>query len=481
MTQRLLIFFANLRLTLVLILSIAGLSAIGTFVPQGEDAAKLAEKWDPQLVEWLHRLSITDAYHSWWFLLALTLLVMNLIACTILRLPRVWTMSRESGGEAHVDPELPATALNAHWKVSQGLLPALDSARRALAKDFPELKQIDGPSVRMLVGERHRLSLWGAWVVHAGLMLLFAAGFLRIIFGYSLYMVIKEGERAVVPQEKVVWELSLERSDVLGLQLPLPRAYHRERGHNDFQLGLDAFDVQYHPNSSAPKLFRSDVKILDMDNKVRRGASILVNQPLSEGDVMLYQASWGYDGLNSASLDVRLPGDPDLYQVTAPYKKRIKLLNTAWELEVTDFYPDAAMASPGKLEQASSQLNNPAIRIKFYERGKERAHFWIVYAFPAIQMSKVKGLEAVGRSVDPIPFTVLQVGHDPGVPLALAGSLIVILGVFSSFYLFYRKVWVRITPQADGAALVQVAGFSKRNKLAFKRDFQALCAAMQKE
>ncbi len=481
MRKSLLIFFANLRLTLVLILTIAGLSAIGTFVPQGDDAAKLAEKWDPDLVHVLEQLGVTNAYHSWWFLLVLALLAVNLIACTILRLPRVWKLSQESEGDAHVDPELPATAFNERWECAEGVLPALDVARKMLAKDYPNLRQVDGPRSRMLVGEKHRLSLWGAWVVHAGLMCLFAAGFLRIVYGYSLYMVIKEGERAVVPKERVIWGWSVDRVSAFGMSVPLPRVYHRMRTHNDFQVGLDTFDLQYYPNSSAPKLFRSDVKILDMDNKIQRGASILVNQPLSQGDVMLYQASWGYEGLHGARLDVKLPGDRDRYEVTAPFKKKIKLLKTAWELEITDFYPDATMVGPGKLEQASSQLNNPAIRLKFFERGKERAHFWIVYAFPQIQMSKVAGLEAVGRTVDPVPFTVLQVGHDPGVPLALAGALIVILGVFSSFYLFYRKIWVRITSLDNGRSLIQVAGFSKRNKMAFKRAFGNICRAMRKE
>ena len=258
----------------------------------------------------------------------------------------------------------------------------------------------------------------------------------------------------------------------------VPRFYAREESKHDFQVYLDHFEVQYYKETGAPSLFRSDVTLLK-GGRSERAASILVNEPLSVEDLMLYQASWGYEGLNSARFKVTLPGEKDPFEVVAPYRKRFKMLDSGWELEVTDFYPDADMVAPGKLENKSAELRNPAVHVKFFQKGKERAHTWFVYAFPEIQMSKVPGLSLKGLSVDPVPFTVLQANHDPGVPFALAGALIILLGVGSSFYLFYRKIWVLVRPGPNGGSQLLMAGLAKRNKVLFKRTFNSFVQRLQ--
>jgi cytochrome c biogenesis protein ResB len=178
-------------------------------------------------------------------------------------------------------------------------------------------------------------------------------------------------------------------------------------------------------------------------------------------------------------LDVHLPGIKDTFQVTAPHKKRFALLDTGWELEVVDFYPEADMGKPGQIVQTGVQLNNPAIRMKFYHHGVQKAFFWFVFAYPGIQMSKVPGLTVLGKTLDPIAFTVLQANHDPGVDLAFGGALVLLLGVFASFYMFYRKFWVLVSPRQGGGTSVKVVGVSKRNKLSFKRIFETLTQELE--
>jgi cytochrome c biogenesis protein len=189
-------------------------------------------------------------------------------------------------------------------------------------------------------------------------------------------------------------------------------------------------------------------------------------------------SSWGYDGLYSAAFELKLPGIKDALDVRAPFNQKLKLLDSGWEAQVTDFYPDAGMAGPGKLVNQSSELKNPAIRVQLWQGGKERAHTWFVYAAPDIQMAKVPGLKLTGKTVDPIPFSVLQANVDPGVPFALLGSLLVILGVFSAFYLFYRKAWVAVEPGPKGGSRIVLAGFVRRNKAGFRRVFERLAGGL---
>jgi cytochrome c biogenesis protein len=482
MTDRIFRFFATFKLMFALVIFAGLFSAVGTFVPQGPDnAPQVIKQYGQAAYDRLHAIGVTDTYHSWWFLLVLLLFTLNLLACTIVRLPKVWRMHRSVEEAEEPELHIPQSSFQRELLSPLSAAECVDAARLRLHTQVSKVEDALGKNgSRVLAAEKHTLSLWGAYIVHLGLFMLIGAGVLKIMFGYSKYMYVLEDNRAFIPREEVHFGLWIDQFSVPGTtwNLPLPRFYERVPTHAMTEIMLDKFDVQYYPGTSMPSLFRSDVKIVEQ-GKILKAASIQVNDPLQVGDVLLYQSSWGYQGLNGAELDVRLPGTKDIFQVRAPYKKRFKLLDSGWELEMVDFYPEADMAKPGEIVQTGVQLNNPAIRLKFYQHGVQRAYFWYVFAYPSIQMSKVPGLEVHGKTVDPIPFTVLQANHDPGINLALGGALVLLLGVFASFYMFYKKFWVVVTPLPEGGSRVRIVGISKRHKLSFKIVFEKLVAELQ--
>ncbi len=469
------------KLTLGLFALLGLFSAFGSFIPQGDEAYRIAQDYGPRAYDLAMRLGLDQVYRSWWFIMVLALMALNLIMVTWVRVPHVWRLSRETDAVLLSDPLVPKTAFTRVWETPLPPLEALDRAREALRSEFPRPVQKDGPQKRLLVGERHFISLWAAHIVHLGLLLLLLAGVLKILFGSSQSVAISEGQSNDVPVEQVTWAPRIERLPLpfAGWSVPLPLLYRRGLGKADFQVYLERFDVRYYPGSAAPSLFRSDVRIL-RHGQVQKTASILVNSPLAVGDLLLYQASWGYDGLYSAEFEVTLPGQKDRLDVVAPYRQRVKLLDTGWDLEVTDFLPDAVMDSPGKLVNGGDELDNPAIRVEFWRHGAMRTLTWFVYAMPDIQMAKVPGLKVVGKTVDPVAFTVLQANRDPGAPLAGLGAALVLLGTFSAFYLFYRKAWVLVEPLQGGGSRVTLAGFVRRNRIAFQRVFSKLSQSMDK-
>ena len=483
MLDKTLRFFNSLKLTLVLIVAVALLSSIGTFLPQGEDnTQQLITKYGQAAFDRMHAIGIDDVYRSWWFLSVLLMITLNFIACTLMRLPRVWRLSR-SLEEDKSAPELSFFSSSFNREFVTALLPSEVElrGREALGAEFSDLRRVSNGHVEAVIGEKNWPAVWGAYIVHLGLLFLLLAGALKLTFGYTKYMYILEGTKVYIPGEEVRFGLWMDDIELpwIHKSLPLPRFLLRTPSHHMVELQLDHFELQYYPKTSQPSLFRSDMQVLEAGKEPKK-VQVLVNEPLHVGSDIIYQSSYGYQGLNAAEIDVRLPGSPDVFQVTAPYKKRFKLLDSGWELEITDFYPEADMASPGKLVLVSNQLNNPAVRLKFFQHGKERAHFWYVYAFPQIQMSKVPGLEVRGKTVDPVAFTVLQLLHDPGIPWALAGALTVLLGLFVSFYLSWQKMWFVTTPEGAGCR-VRLVGQCKHNKLSFKRKFEKMAAHFEQK
>lgn len=473
-------FLGGFKLTLSLFACLGLFSAIGSIIPQGDETPRIVELWGENTMKWMVNWGLNDVYRSWWFILVLLLMAVNLIMVTWVRVPHVWRLARETDAVLLNDPLVPKTAFQKSWDSPLEPLAAMDRARRALQAEFPRLAQKEGPNTRVLVGERNVVSLWSAHIVHLGLLLLLLAGVLKILFGATEYVMVKEGEDATIPAHSVKFGLFVEPVRIPGsnYELKLPFIYKREDGQAPFTLHLDRFEVRYYPNSPAPSLFRSDLRIV-RDGAIDRVVSVRVNEPAEQDGYMLYQSSYGYEGLYSAAFNLQLPGEKDLLEVRAPFKKRIQLLDTKWELEVTDFYPDADMAGPGKLVNRDGDLKNPAIRVRFWKNGVEQTHTWFVYPMPDIQMAKVPGLKLFGKTVDPIPFSILQANSDPGVPFALIGALLVLTGVFTAFYLFYRKAWISVEPRPGGGSRVTLAGFVRRNKAGFRRVFERLASDVE--
>jgi cytochrome c biogenesis protein len=474
--------FASVKLTVFLIFLIAILSSLGTFLPQGEDSVGLADKWGMGVYHTLQVLGLTDTYHSWWFVLAIVLIAANLIACTIKRLPKVWRLHERTEEAVLKDSDIPKSSFTERWATGLSQSQALDLAGGVLSRRYGNLRHFQGEGQSAVWGEKHVPALWGAYIVHLGLMFLLTGGMLGVLFGYSRYLIIPEGASRPVPKVQVDFHPSLQWVTLPGtsLQLKVPVLFKRSDGQEPYEMQLDKFDVDFYPGTAAPKLFQSDVKLMKSD-QILQNSSIRVNEPLVYQGVRFYQSSYGYEGAHAVHLNVHLPGDPAVYEVWAPYQKRFDLEKTGWALEVTDFYPEATMGAPGQIVKKGDQLNRPAIRLAFYQHGVQKTHYWMFFpapGIPYINMSKVEGLAVEPLHVDPIAYTVLQVNHDPGVPFALIGALIVVLGVILSFYLFYRKVWVVVRPLENGSQ-VELVGVCKRNKLSFKKHFLELHEEMK--
>jgi cytochrome c biogenesis protein len=88
--------FSSLRLTIPLLILLAALSVIGTVIPQNAGEQQYLQRYSKETYYILNGFGILDMYHSWWFRAVLILLAINLIACSLKRLPGVWRQVRKT-------------------------------------------------------------------------------------------------------------------------------------------------------------------------------------------------------------------------------------------------------------------------------------------------------------------------------------------------------------------------------------------------
>ena len=79
--------FSSMKLTFALLIILAITSIFGTLIPQQQEAMRFAQGLSPGLLRFFELLGLFDLYHSIWFRAIIGLLALNLVICSVNRLP----------------------------------------------------------------------------------------------------------------------------------------------------------------------------------------------------------------------------------------------------------------------------------------------------------------------------------------------------------------------------------------------------------
>ncbi len=419
-------FFASVKLTFVLLLSLAATSVLGTLLPQKEAAELYLREFGHSLGGLIVGLGLDDAYHTPWFLFMLCLLATNLVVCSLNRLPTALKIIRRD----------PAQELTRKRKPAQSFtLPGVPAdnaagAEAGLKARLGRVHRADEGGGVTLFAQRGAWSRLGVYVVHLSVLVIFAGAVVGNLWGFSGFMAINEGQ--------AVDRVTLKR----GRLLPL-----------DFAVRLDKFSIKYYADGT-PSEYRSNVTFLRGDKPVKK-ASLIVNDPAELEGIDFYQSSYG-KGLESAVLEMTRDGKT----------QRVKLALQVWsdlpdggQAGVIDYRPDVNMGGMYK---------GPLARIAY--RPKPDAEPKVITAFAAGSKLPQRGpvrftlLDAVV-----VPYTGLQVKYDPGVWFIWLGCTLMVVGFIIAFYLSHRKVWIRLSPTGGGRTRVEIAGGSNKNRAGLER------------
>jgi cytochrome c biogenesis protein len=132
------------------------------------------------------------------------------------------------------------------------------------------------------------------------------------------------------------------------------------------------------------------------------------------------------------------------------------------------------MDSVEDVRARTHQYSGPAVRLAVLPKSGKPEAFVLLRKYP--EFSAEQG-GAYRFSYDGVATwsTALQVSRDPGVWIVWTGCILLVGGLFMSFFLSHRRIWLRIS---DGR--IVLAGSAGKNSAAFRIYFDNLAAKLKK-
>ena len=435
---------SSMRLTVSLFLTLALCSIIGTLLPQGTSLEELERHYGPSLSWWVDTIGLNDLYRTGWFRAILLLLCVNLIICTMQRLPK--TLKLLQHRDEQISPEK-LEKFNCHAEIT--IRKPLDATRtqltRVISETFAPVHPLLDAVAFSAVAEKGRWTRLMVYVIHFSVLVILLGALLGSVLGFKGFMNLAEGETS----DEVM--LAKAKSAIV-----LP-----------FQIRCDDFDVSFY-DTGAPKEYRSDLTIIDKGQEVLK-QSIRVNDPLSYQGVTFYQASYG-SMLKQAEVELQDRDTGITHKVSLGYREVVSVPGTKDEIEVMQY-------------QENFSNFGQAAAIVLLREGQEPTGSWILVDMPEFHGNRIQNYRVKVLHVEKGHYTGLQVKRDPGVWFVYIGFIVMLTGIGMTFYTSHRKLWVWASPSRSdkSATTVFIAGRTNKNSLAFEEEFTHLCARLEND
>jgi cytochrome c biogenesis protein len=430
--------FRSLKLTISLLILLAILSIIGTLITQNATRAEYIQRYGPALYEVLNFFNLFDMYHSWWFSAILLLLVINLITCSIHRLPGILSqISRESG-------ELEDRMLKTIPYVERIQIPnpakSEENIRSSLTKWFKKRGRIETEKAITLFSQKGRYSRLGVPITHLSILIILIGGIIGSLYGFRGHVEILEGE--------TVNEIFLRTKD------------EEKSKPIDFSIRCDDFNITYYDlpgrNEKHVKEYTSIITVLENGKEILK-KTVQVNHPLHYKGLAFYQSNYG--AILDVALGIQWKGRKEKTIFRVIEGSTVPVPNTNNIIRVLKYAHDVHNFGEG-------------VQVVLFKPKQEPKPFWLFKNLPQLDQKRGDEFALTFEGFTEKEYTGLSVTKDPGVWVVWIGCGLMIVGLIVSFFFSHQRVWVRIS-KTRGEEIV-VAGSTNKNRVGFEKSFGEL-------
>jgi len=399
--KKFLSFISSLKVAIFLLILIAIYIVIGTMLPQHGTQTLYEERY-PAISSIIMTLHLDKAYSSPIFLVLISLFVINLTSCTIFSLKGQFYVVSKSYFPTFVEKEE-----NKIENVGEQ-----EFLQLVKNKSFHVVKDNTGS----YKGGKYRFGSLGAMVTHIGILIIFVGAVVSNMSAHEDMISLLPGNTEIFPE--------------YGLQVSL----------DDFYMTFD--------ENNAITQYYSDLSITKEDGTIIK-EKIWVNNPLHINNLGFYQANFGW----TSNLVVRDINTDEII-VEGLLRNQKSYFHQPHHLNISLFayFPDMIIDHEQMPYSKSNKEVNPFYAVVLYQFGN-----------PVGSYILSPGQEVIFEDIaisftHSVAYTGLVVRNDPSYPVVLTGFIILLLGMFMSFYLYPRFIMYK-----DGMIIVS----SKKNRWVF--------------
>src|SRR5215204_6435748 len=436
-------FFCSVRAAVVEIAILAILVLIGTL--RGSSVPRSIADAFPMATPLIDAWYAWDVFRSLPFAGILTILAVAIAVCTINRAPGIWqaiahpTVSTTHGFLRNAETSAVfATPIPSYTFASQ-----LETALRS--RRYRVLSEERNGEIH-LYADRWRFSRLATFPFHLALIMILAGGIVGATWGF------RENE------------------------FYIPEGSVRELGYGTgLDVRLDDFSEVYREDGTA-LAYRSDVTLMRDGEPVESG-SLTVNNPLTFGDIVFYQSGFG----QAVALRVENSAGQVLFDDAlplGPFQSRLNPDSPAARMDLLPAGVALSVIAPDENPANAPELDTLHLRPgeMFFMIRPLGANSPITQPIGAtVRQGESVQLGDLSLSfVRERRFSVLQVARNPGIPLFIAASVLLVGGLAITFYFPHRRVRGIVSTTQDGS-VARLAPIARRDWSA-KRVFEQLAS-----
>ena len=419
----------SMKVGIILLIIVAGLSIIGTLIPQNAEESIYYREYGDAFARLILATGMDNVFEAWWYLFFGGLLSINLLACSINRFPGIYR-SVFNPRKKMTEKGIKNLKNSKEITISSGHEDAFDKVKDVLQKEgYKTETPEEGNGI---YANKARFGYFGSFITHIS--------FLVIVLGF-MYGNMTGFETSVggVPGDTVSMDYA------------------------DFDLKIDDFRIDYRDDYSVEQYY-SDLTVIENDEETRN-ETIYVNRPLRNDGLNFYQSSYGWQG------SLRISDEESFFLDTVDviegrhYHYRFENLTVHFEA----FYPDFAYDQDGRPVNRSPHPNNPKFIWYLMDENGEVVDMVISEKGETYEYEDVEF-----TFTDYDQYTVLRVVRDPSIPIFYFGSALMMFGLVLSFFFFPRRIWALIEPVETDKSKLIIGGQSFKSKVQFEEDFKEL-------
>ncbi len=424
-------FFSSVKVAVYLIVITLIASILGSLLPQERYIPSNRPEvfYAQEYGVWgdlYYKLGLSDMYSSWWYITLLALIGISLVVCSLDRvipLYRALKNQQVTKNQSFIIRQRISHQLQIKEGEKEQVLKQLGEQ---LKKSRYQIRR-EGDS---LLAEKGRISRWGPYILHVGLIVFLLGTLPRLIPGWNL--------------EEFVWVRE-------GQTRPIPNTpYYIKNERAEVELYKESEIVQKQKDAPpAVKEWRTEVVLLKKDDETEELKEIKrhvtrVNHPLKYEDLMIYQSGFQVDQVSALELvvlDKKTGKESETFLVDLFEPEKEYVLDGGLTVHLLNYFPNFKLEGKQPTTQ-SERPNNPAFVFEVKSPDKPEGEKMWVIAGTKLDIEENK-YEINLKWMHLTNESGLLIRTERGLWVILLGGIISMIGLVMGFYWNHRRVWVR--------------------------------------